>query len=296
MLQRAISSCLEQTYRNIEVLVVSDNDPNDEFTAQARETVEKFNDNRLRFITQQKHINGAVARNVGIKSSKGEYISFLDDDDYIDANKIERQVEVLSKLDSTWGGVCCRYKAYLNGELVEVASPFKSGYVYKKEMMSLLRTQTNSLLLRRDALFDAGLFDESLLRNQDVQLITCFTYKYKLMFMDEFLNNLDHDDKQNRKRPEQMMEVRKAFLKSVEDIYNTLSPLEKYRLKMLDYFNNGALYIMDGQYAKGLFMCALTIFCPSALYFSVKKVIDKKKMQRVAKQMSLSDLYPYRNC
>lgn len=294
MLRRAISSCLEQTYRNIEVLVVSDNEPDDDFTANARWTVESFNDPRVSLITQNRHVNGAVARNVGIRASKGDYISFLDDDDFIDNNKIERQVEVLSGLDETWGGVCCRYKAYQNGKLVEVASPFRSGHVYKEEMMSLIRTQTNSLLLRRDALFDAGLFDESLQRNQDVQLITRFTFKYKLKFMDEFLNNLDHSDPQNRKKPEQIAEVRQAFLTSVKDIYDTLSPLEKYRLKMLDTFNNGALYIMAGQKFKGVCLCAKTLLCPSALFLSIKKVLCKKSMQRLAKEMEQSGRYPYR--
>ena len=112
MLHRAIASVLEQTYSNIEVLVVSDNEPDDEFTAQARMTVESFNDYRVRLITQEKHINGAVARNVGIKASKGEFISFLDDDDYYEKDKIEKQVALLSSLDDSWGGVCCRYTKY----------------------------------------------------------------------------------------------------------------------------------------------------------------------------------------
>lgn len=294
MLHRAIASCVEQTYKDIEVLVVSDNEPDDEFTSQARDTVASFNDSRVRLITQSKHINGAVARNVGIKASKGVYVSFLDDDDYLEPNKIERQVEVLSSLDETWGGVCCRYKAYTGGRLVEVASPFESGKVYKKEMMSLIRTQTNSLLLRRDALFDSGLFDENLLRNQDVQLITRFTYKYKLKFMDEFLNNLDRDDQQNKKKPEEVYEVRRAFLNSVKDIYDTLSPFEKYRLRMLDQFNIGALYIMDGQKFRGLCKCATVLFCPSALYYSLQKVHNKKRMQKQAQAMWASGQYPYR--
>lgn len=296
MLRRAISSCVEQTYNNLEILIVSDNEPDDEFTSEARKTVDSINDNRVRLIIQSKHINGAVARNVGIKASRGVFISFLDDDDYLEPNKIERQVDLLSQLDNTWGGVCCRYKAYSGGKLVEVASPFRSGYVYKKEMMSLIRTQTNSLLLRRDALFDSGLFDESLLRNQDVQLITRLTFRYKLKYMDEFLNNLDHNDQQNKKKPEQMAEVRRAFLYSVQDIYDTLSPFEKYRLRMLDKFNNGALYIMDGQRLKGLLECAMVIFCPSALYMSIKKVLLKVRMQKLAKRMWESGRFPYRSC
>jgi len=294
MLRRAIASCLEQSYQRLEVLVVSDNEPDDEYTENARITIQSFHDSRVSLITQEKHINGAVARNVGIKASKGEYISFLDDDDYYDIDKIEKQVALLSKLDNSWGGVCCRYKAYYQGTLVEVASPFKSGYVYKEEMMSLIRTQTNSLLLRRNALFSAGLFDESLLRNQDVQLITRFSYSHKLYYMDDFLNNLDHNDQQNRAKPEKVAEVRRAFLKSVDDIYSSLTVFEKYRLKMLDIFNNGALYIMDGQYIKGSLLCSLVLFSPSALYLSLMKVFQKKKMQRLARKMAKDGLYPYR--
>lgn len=181
MLHRAILSTLEQTYKNIEVLVVSDNEPDDEFTAKARETVESFNDSRARLITQEKHINGAVARNVGINESKGEFISFLDDDDFYEKDKIEKQVALLSTLDDSWGGVCCRYKVYKKGKLVEVMPLFKSGKVYKEVIMRLIKTQTNCLLLRRNALFKSGLFDESLLRHQDVQLLARFTYNYKLM-------------------------------------------------------------------------------------------------------------------
>lgn len=294
MLPRAISSVLEQTYQNIEVLVVSDNEPDDEYTAKARETVELFKDRRVRLITQERHINGAVARNVGIKASKGYYISFLDDDDYIDANKIERQVEVLSKLDDTWGGVCCRFKAYKHGKLIEVAPPFKSGYVYKEVLMRQIKTQTNSLLLRRDALFDAGLFDEKLLRNQDVQLLVDFTYKYKLYFMDELLNNLDYDDNMNRPDPQKVIKVKQAFFQSVQNVIHSLSPLERYRLKVLTRFDIGALYIMNKQYAKGIGMCLGVLCSPVALWMSVRKVIIKKKSESKARELAAKGLYPYR--
>ena len=73
--------------------------------------------------------------------------------------------------------------------------------------MRLIKTQTNCLLLRREALFNAGLFDESLLRHQDVQLLARFTYNYKLMCQDEFLNNLDQDDNINRAKPEKVMAI-----------------------------------------------------------------------------------------
>lgn len=294
MLHRAIASALEQTYSNIEVLVVSDNEPDDEFTAQARMTVESFNDSRVRLITQEKHVNGAVARNVGIKASKGEYISFLDDDDYYERDKIERQVALLSSLDESWGGVCCRYKVYKQGKLVEVMPLFKSGKVYKEIIMRLIKTQTNCLLLRREALFNAGLFDETLLRHQDVQLLARFTYNYKLMCQDEFLNNLDQDDNMNRAKPEKVMGLKRAFFTSVQDIIASFSIQEKYRFKMLTRFDIGALYILDGQKLKGILHCLSILLSPVATIQSFNKVLSKKKMAKLARNMEASGNFPYR--
>ncbi len=294
MLGRAIASVLEQTYENIEVLVISDNEPEDEYTQKARETVDSFNDPRVKLIVQEKHINGAVARNVGIKASKGEYISFLDDDDYFDKDKIEKQVALLSSLDESWGGVCCRYKVYKQGKLVEVMPLFESGKVYKEVIMRLIKTQTNCLLLRRDALMKAGIFDESLLRHQDVQLLARFTYNYKLMCQDEFLNNLDQDDNINRSKPEKVMSLKKAFFVSVKDIIDTFSFIEKFRFKLLTQFDIGALYILDGQKIKGILHCLLIFLSPVALCQSFNKVFSKKKMAQLARKMELSGSYPYR--
>lgn len=294
MLHRAISSACEQTYYNIEILVVSDNEPDDEFTAKALETVESFRDPRVRLVVQEKHINGAVARNVGIMESKGEYISFLDDDDYIEPNKIEKQVLLLSSLDESWGGVCCRYKVYKKGKLVEVMPTFKSGKVYKEVIMRQIKTQTNCLLLRRDALFKAGLFDEKLLRHQDVQLLARFCYNYKLMCQDEFLNNLDQDDNMNRAKPEKVMNLKRAFFASVQDIIVSFSPLEKYRLRLMTQFDLGALYVLDGQTVKGALKCLSILLSPVATIQSINKVMSKKKMAKLARQMEATGKYPYR--
>jgi glycosyltransferase involved in cell wall biosynthesis len=294
MLHRAIDSCISQTYSNIEVIVVSDNEPDDEYTEQARITVDGLNDSRVKLVVQERHINGAVARNVGIKASKGEYISFLDDDDYFEVDKIEKQVALMSSLDESWGGVCCRYKVYKKGVLVEVMPPFKSGKVYKEIIMRLIKTQTNCLLLRREALFDAGLYDENLLRHQDVQLLARFTYKYKLMFQDEYLNNLDQDDNMNRAKPAKVMDHKRAFFASIQDIIDGFTSIEKYRLKLLTRFDIGALYILDGEKIKGALRCLSILLSPVATIQSINKVISKKKMAKIAGIMQASGNYPYR--
>ena len=67
-LSRAIESVLEQSYRNIELLLVNDNEPDDEYTKELKRQLIKYEkDPRFHLVIQEKHINGAAARNVGIK-------------------------------------------------------------------------------------------------------------------------------------------------------------------------------------------------------------------------------------
>ena len=104
-LERAINSVRNQTYRDIEILVVDDNVPGDVYSQSVKRLIDRLAYDNVTLVTQPKHINGAAARNAGIRKSNGEYISFLDDDDLIFPDKIEKQVAALKEMDETVGGV-----------------------------------------------------------------------------------------------------------------------------------------------------------------------------------------------
>ena len=91
---RAINSALNQTHSNIEVILVDDGstDCTPELIARAYK-----NEPRLKYI---RTANGGVsrARNTGIKASAGDYVAFLDSDDYWIPWKIEAQVKCLELL------------------------------------------------------------------------------------------------------------------------------------------------------------------------------------------------------
>ena len=91
-LNRALLSVLNQTYSNWEVLVV-DNHSDD----RTEDMICSLNDKRVRIF--KIHNNGVIAasRNLGIKHSKGEYIAFLDSDDWWKSNKLEVSVSFLKK-------------------------------------------------------------------------------------------------------------------------------------------------------------------------------------------------------
>ncbi|GLI56799.1 glycosyl transferase [Propionigenium maris DSM 9537] len=98
-----ICSILDQTYANWEAIVIDDNS-----TDNGAEIVEKFveKDSRIKLIKLQENVGGAVARNMGIKAAKGDYIAFLDSDDLWHPEKLNKQVQFMENnnysLTYTW--------------------------------------------------------------------------------------------------------------------------------------------------------------------------------------------------
>lgn len=96
MLPRAIKSVLGQTYINVQVVVVDDNDPNTDWRINTEKVMESFAcDSRVKYVKHNHNMNGSVARNTGIKEADGEIVTFLDDDDEYYPEKIEKQVKFL---------------------------------------------------------------------------------------------------------------------------------------------------------------------------------------------------------
>ena len=89
-IEEALTSVLAQTYLNLEIIVVDDESPDQSIERIKR----RFNDPRIRII-QQKNRGLAGARNTGIRNATGEYIAFLDSDDFWQANKLEQHIQLM---------------------------------------------------------------------------------------------------------------------------------------------------------------------------------------------------------
>lgn len=278
-LSRAIESVLEQSYRNIELLLVNDNEPDDEYTKELKRQLIKYEkDPRFHLVIQEKHINGAAARNVGIKKARGEYIAFLDDDDWWQKDKLEKQIAVLRELDKAWGGVSCKYTLHDKDEkVIGRSSKYPDGYIYKDILCLITDVCTDSLLLRHTALDAAGYFDEELLRHQDFQLLVNFTSKYKLKEVDQFLLCIDVSDTQNRPDPVKLIRFKKAFFKSVKPVMDSLSPSEKKCVYAMHKYELGYVYLKNGDKKNGLKYCLAIFSSPKAIACATRKTLIKIK-------------------
>jgi glycosyltransferase involved in cell wall biosynthesis len=90
LIERAIASVIQQSYENLEIIVVDD--ASQDNTA---EVVSRFCDRRVRYVCHQTNQGGSEARNTGINRSEGQYIAFLDSDDIWLPHKIEYQLAAI---------------------------------------------------------------------------------------------------------------------------------------------------------------------------------------------------------
>lgn len=130
-LSKAIDSILQQSYYKLEILIVDDNEPNDEYSRKVQSILRSYEDKRIKYLQQTHHKNGAAARNFGIRNANGEYIAFLDDDDTWEPEKIEKQIAFLN-LNKEFAGVSCLFAYYRNGKFVRRSPPYSSDHLHKK--------------------------------------------------------------------------------------------------------------------------------------------------------------------
>ena len=164
---RAIESVKNQTYSNIEVIVVDDGSTDNSLA------IAKQYESRNIHIYSQTNQGAQVARNFGFSHSKGKYIQYLDSDDYLTPRKIEKQVRLLENNDAMTIATSSvyiddGYKCVL-WKMPNIYHDFKNGF---ELLVNLWYYFTPSLahgsyLMPRTLVECSGGWDETLLKNQD---------------------------------------------------------------------------------------------------------------------------------
>jgi glycosyltransferase involved in cell wall biosynthesis len=143
LLDAAIASILNQTYRNIELLIVDDCSPDDNFS-YLQHLAEK--NERVRVFQMTENGGTYVAKNFGMTQARGEFIGFMDSDDYSHAERIQFQVASLDANPETVG-VTHDYFRIDESSNIEFRG------------IGALRMACISLLIRREVVDEIGFFD-----------------------------------------------------------------------------------------------------------------------------------------
>lgn len=171
-LERSIKSVLNQSYSNLEIIVVDDNGKNSDAQFETIKVMGNFKEyNNIKYIQNNVNMGGAESRNIGVRNAKGYFISFLDDDDVYDKEKIQEQIKVLRANENI--DVCYCGMTYLDFE----GKPIGKRNIYLSGSEELIVkhifrpiTGTPALLMKKRIFEEINGFD-NLKRYQDANLI-----------------------------------------------------------------------------------------------------------------------------
>src|SRR6266571_1691538 len=178
----AIDSALAQTYDNFEILVVDDGSPDDSI-AKIKPYIQLSN---VKLIGQ-KNRGVAAARNAGIRSSSGEIITFLDQDDWWTPDKLAVQIAHLAAHPADQ--LVHAYQSYAqeNGQPVQFAGDWVAdlhgecfGALFERNRIAIL-----TVAVRRSCLDQVGFFNEQISKADDYELWMRIARRFPLGFIDQ---------------------------------------------------------------------------------------------------------------
>lgn len=170
ILERAVTSVLNQSYENLELLVINDYPEDMVLSEKIEEMLCGKGDKRIRYIAVDKNGGACKARNLGLRKANGTYIAFMDDDDEWVDRKLERQVKVLDQNP----GVGLVYSSLLLQQsdgtwLIGNINPRPESPI-KELLANNYIGPTSSPLLRTDLIRSVDGFDELMPSCQDYDL------------------------------------------------------------------------------------------------------------------------------
>ncbi|NDK09871.1 glycosyltransferase [Candidatus Gracilibacteria bacterium] len=184
-LELAINSALNQSYKDIEIIVVNDGS-ND--NGETEKVALSFND-KIKYFYKD---NGGVSSslNYGIQKSNGAYISWLSHDDIYHEDKIKKSIEHLKSIDSGKNIIFTDYKLISEtGEFLKnINSPNKIEDVFFGLISNTFALNGCTLLIPKEVFTNIGYFNTKLKTTQDYDMwLRCLKGGYKFINLSENL-------------------------------------------------------------------------------------------------------------
>lgn len=190
IVKRAVLSIVNQTYHNMELIVVNDCPTDTELVEKIERMLSSIQTEMvIHYIVVAKNGGACKARNTGIKVAKGKYIACLDDDDEWKPEKIQTYVEAAereSKIGIVYGGVITKNQKSGVEKCSDVIKP--SGDIFMQELAYNIIGSCSFPLLRKYVVDSVGGFREDMPALQDWELFLRMLKKCYAVYVPEPLN------------------------------------------------------------------------------------------------------------
>lgn len=183
----SIDSCLNQTWGNLEIIVVDDGS-----TDGTGDLLRERYGERIRYI-QQQNAGPGIARNTGIEAARGDYIKFCDSDDLLYPEHIARCMDVMQQASEAIAVVYTRYR-FVDGDGAPIPDksdpPLLDGDIFCRLLLSNSNAiLTSATLVRKAALLHVGMFpaDRELRHSEDWDVYLRLAAQYQYANVPEIL-------------------------------------------------------------------------------------------------------------
>ena len=238
---RAIDSCYAQQGVTVEVIVVDDNGEGTECQMNVASIIEKYTvRDDFNYIIHKQNKNGSAARNTGIYASNGDYIAFLDDDDWFEDTKLVKQVQLMKREHSRACLTGFR-RVYSNVDKEDIPNLYDAPFQFLSVIVDACGG--SGLLIEKRLAVQLGGYQESFFRHQDVEFNYRISKETKISVVQEILVNVYmHPGNYNLSSNQRIIDAKLHYL----DIFR--NDISKYPKQVQSY-------IYDCQYIEIVKAC-----------------------------------------
>lgn len=277
-LPKCIESIIHQTYRDLEIILVDDGSPD-----KCGEICDQYaaGDTRISVIHKEKNDGLAGARNTGMELATGEYIFFVDSDDWLAEDALEKLYDGLEKYQADCSvGVCVTILEDENGEMhTQYGKPrgieCKTAMEAMKEVLLTCSSAGNRLYKRK--MLEGLRFPHGRINEDEPFVLRLYERMERIIF-------LDCDTYFYRKRKDSIT-TSDFSVKKVDCVYNSRENLEFVTIKAPEL-----IPAAEYKYCKTLLWCYINLFKLKAQHAKTLRIQIHKEIRKHWK-MALTNPY-----
>ena len=241
----AVDSVLNQTYENLEVIVVDDNGKGTENQLITEKAMMKYTNNpKVKYIPHLKNKNGSAARNTGIKASTGEFLGFLDDDDVFLPEKTEKEIALFNTLSDEYGLVYGSFVEHMTDTYSRTIEADSTENFLFRFLCNEVIACSSTVMIRRSVLDKVVEWDESFRRHQDLEFFARVADNYKVACIKDVCIEKFKLDR-NMPKGKTFEEYRIHYLNKMQPIITQFTKKEKKHLYNIHYTDIGKCYLKE---------------------------------------------------
>lgn len=284
-LKRCIESVINQTYKNIEILIINDGSKDKSLNIMNEY---KNKDERI-IVINQKNKGLSGARNIGINNATGDYITFIDSDDYIKPNLVKDTIKIFEKyecdvvrnnyeLSYENGKTELRNEMYEENRIINISE--KKEELIQNILLGKVQSYSWLLTIKREILDKNNLkFDEDIFFMEDIVFIIRLIFLIKNIYFVREANYFYYQSNENS-----LTKDTKKYVKNINNIVVMKKRLEKIMKMNINEFEN-YIKIINTVYLNGIIGYLKTSVIKSGNYKEILEELKKLRESPDIKEM-----------